>query len=78
MEIPLTPESEQLIRSKVRSGEYPSASEVVSMALRLLEEREHGAAPVFAEPHGQPVELPRWSGKALGSLRRAEIYPGND
>lgn len=40
MEVPLTPELESLIRSKVESGCYPSAGEVVGEALRLLEERD--------------------------------------
>lgn len=40
MNISLTPELEQLIKQKVESGMYHSASEVVRDALRLLEERE--------------------------------------
>jgi antitoxin ParD1/3/4 len=40
MTISLTPELEQFIQKKVESGLYPSASEVVHEALRLLEERD--------------------------------------
>ncbi len=40
MNVSLTPELEQLIHRKVRTGVYLSASEVVSEALRLLEERD--------------------------------------
>lgn len=40
MDVPLTPELERLIRSKVDSGQYGSASEVVSDALRLLAEQD--------------------------------------
>ncbi len=40
MNIPLTPEPEQLIHGKVESGLYPSAGEVVREALRLLDERD--------------------------------------
>jgi antitoxin ParD1/3/4 len=40
MNISLTPELEQFVESTVKSGRYPSATEVVIAALRLLEERE--------------------------------------
>ena len=40
MNVSLTPELEQLIHTKVESGLYLSASEVVREALRLLEERD--------------------------------------
>jgi antitoxin ParD1/3/4 len=41
MNVSLTPELEQLVRQKVDSGRYLSASEVVREGLRLLEERDH-------------------------------------
>jgi antitoxin ParD1/3/4 len=40
MNVNLTPQLEQLVRSKVNSGMYTSASEVVREALRLLEEQD--------------------------------------
>jgi antitoxin ParD1/3/4 len=40
MNISLTPELEQLVNSRVRSGRYASASEVIREGLRLLEEQE--------------------------------------
>jgi antitoxin ParD1/3/4 len=40
MNVNLTPELEQLVQSKVKSGRYNSASEVVREALRLLEQRD--------------------------------------
>ena len=40
MNVSLTPELEQLVQDKVKSGLYLSASEVVREALRLLEERD--------------------------------------
>ena len=40
MNVSLTPELEQLVHEKVKSGRYLSASEVVREALRLLEERD--------------------------------------
>jgi antitoxin ParD1/3/4 len=40
MNVRLTPELERLVQTKVKSGHYNSASEVVREALRLLEERD--------------------------------------
>lgn len=40
MNVNLTPELEELVRSKVTSGMYASASEVVREALRLMEEQD--------------------------------------
>lgn len=40
MNVSLTPELEQFVHSKVKSGRYLSASEVIREALRLLEERD--------------------------------------
>lgn len=40
MNVSLTPELESMIHSKVQSGLYNSASEVVREALRLLEEQD--------------------------------------
>jgi antitoxin ParD1/3/4 len=40
MNVNLTPQLEELVRSKVASGLYTSASEVVRDALRLMEEKD--------------------------------------
>ena len=40
MNVSLTPQLEQLVHDKVKSGRYLSASEVVREGLRLLEERD--------------------------------------
>ena len=40
MNVNLTPQLEELVRSKVASGLYTSASEVVREALRLMEEQD--------------------------------------
>jgi antitoxin ParD1/3/4 len=41
MNVHLTPELEQLVHKKVKTGRYNSASEVVREALRLLEGHDH-------------------------------------
>ena len=41
MNINLTPQLEAMVREKVASGLYGSASEVVREALRLMEEQDH-------------------------------------
>lgn len=40
MNINLTPQLEEMVRQKVTSGMYSSASEVVREALRLMEEKD--------------------------------------
>jgi antitoxin ParD1/3/4 len=40
MNVNLTPQLEELVRSKVASGMYTSASEVVREALRLMDEHD--------------------------------------
>jgi antitoxin ParD1/3/4 len=40
MNVSLTPELEQIINSKVQSGLYNSASEVVRVGIRLLQQRD--------------------------------------
>ena len=41
MNINLTPQLEEMVRQKVTSGMYTSASEVVREALRLMDEKDH-------------------------------------
>jgi antitoxin ParD1/3/4 len=47
MNVSLTPELEQYIRTKVESGRYLSASEVVREALRLLEQKDEQLEALF-------------------------------
>jgi antitoxin ParD1/3/4 len=49
MNINLTPQLEELVRQKVNSGLYNSASEVVREALRLLEEQDRVKAARLEE-----------------------------
>ena len=46
MNVHLTPELEQLVQNKVKTGRYNSASEVMREALRLMEERDLAKAEV--------------------------------
>src|SRR5260370_10677258 len=49
MNVSLTPELEKFVSTKVESGRYNSASEVVREALRLLEEHELARAAQLAD-----------------------------
>ena len=40
MDVHLTPDLEKIVQSKLQSGGYHSASEVISEALRVLEQRD--------------------------------------
>jgi antitoxin ParD1/3/4 len=71
MNVSLTPELEQFVQTKVESGRYNSASEVVREALRLLEDHEQARAAQLAEFN---QEL----GRRLASLDRGEkVNPAN-
>jgi antitoxin ParD1/3/4 len=65
MNVSLTPELEQFVSTKVDSGRYNSASEVVREALRLLEEHDQARA-------SQVTEFNRELGRRLASLDRGE------
>ena len=49
MNVSLTPELEDFVNSKVRTGRYNSASEVVREALRVLEEYDQARQVQLAE-----------------------------
>ncbi len=65
MNVSLTPELEEFVGTKVSSGRYNSASEVVREALRLLEEHDQARA-------AQLTEFNRELGRRLASLDRGE------
>jgi len=71
MAIHLTPEFEQLIENKVRSGSYKSASEVITEALRLLEQRDR----VFAV---NKDDLRSHIEQGWQSAQRGELVDGDD
>lgn len=65
MNVSLTPELDKFVSSKVESGRYTSASEVVREALRLLEQHDRARSTQIAAFN---QEL----GSRLASLDRGE------
>jgi antitoxin ParD1/3/4 len=63
MNINLTPQLEELVRTKVASGMYTSASEVVREALRLMDEQDRLRA-VKLEQLREDIRQGRTSGAA--------------
>ncbi|MDD2901120.1 MAG: type II toxin-antitoxin system ParD family antitoxin [Syntrophales bacterium] len=82
MNISLTPQLEELVRKKVESGRYGSASEVMRAALRLLEERDRLQSLRLEElreeirkglASGEPTPLNVEEIKARGRKRLADV-----
>ena len=80
MNISLTPQLEKMVKTKVASGLYGSASEVLREALRLLEERDRIHAMRIEELRaeikkglnsGEPTPLDVAAIKARGRKRLA-------
>ena len=73
MNVNLTPQLEELVRAKVASGLYGSASEVVQDALRLMSERDQRREELRAELRrgldSGPSE--QWDADALKQQARA-------
>ena len=61
MNVSLTPQLEEQIRQRIRSGRYSTASEVVREALRLFEKQElaAGSQPGFTWNNTDPDRLPQ-------------------
>lgn len=70
MNVSLTPELEELVHERVRSGRYTSASEVVREALRLLIDRDEVRRARLDEIRGKVDE-------GLQSLERGEARDGD-
>ena len=66
MNVSLTPELENFVETKVNSGRYTSASEVVREALRLLEEQDSARA-------AQLIQFNEELARRLASLDRGEF-----
>jgi antitoxin ParD1/3/4 len=71
MNVHLTPELEQLVQRKVKTGRYNSASEVIREALRLMEERDHLLK-------FRKEELSKKIAAGLDALRRGEGVDGEE
>lgn len=71
MNVSLTPELEEMIHERVRSGRYTSASEVVREALRLLVDRDELRQLRLEEIRGKVAE-------GLDSLDRGEGRDGDE
>jgi antitoxin ParD1/3/4 len=69
MNVSLTPELEKLVASKVESGRYQSASEVIREGLRLLDDQDR-----LRELHLSEVKKKIQTG--LDQLNRGEGIPG--
>jgi antitoxin ParD1/3/4 len=77
MNISLTPKLEQFIRTKVESGRYLSASEVVREALRLLEHKDKRLEELHVEiqkglnsGRSEPLNIEATKAKARKRQRR--------
>ncbi len=73
MNVKLTPQREAMVREKIESDLYNSASEVVDEALRLMEERDRLQCLRTALAVGQE-QLDRGEGRLYGPELRAEIH----
>jgi antitoxin ParD1/3/4 len=71
MNISLTPELEQMVDDRVKSGRYASASEVIREGLRLLEEQEQLKQQRLGDVR-RKIDL------ALEQLDRGEGIPGHE
>jgi antitoxin ParD1/3/4 len=71
LNVSLTPELSELIESRVRSGKYQTASEVVREGLRLLEARDRARVETAEELEAE-IEL------GLDQLRRGERVDGEE
>jgi antitoxin ParD1/3/4 len=56
MNVNLTPQLEELVRVKVESGRYNSASEVVREALRLMQDQDRLREAQIAELRGEVLK----------------------
>ncbi len=78
MNINLTPKLEEMVREKVASGLYTSASEVVREALRLMDEKDRMRAAKLAQLRQDVQEgldsgpATTWDAEAIKQAGRAK------
>ncbi|MGB7759277.1 MAG: type II toxin-antitoxin system ParD family antitoxin [Bryobacteraceae bacterium] len=70
MNVSLTPELERFVQSRVASGLFQTASEVVREGLRLLEEREQAREAALAEIRAR-------IGRGVEQADRGELLDGD-
>jgi antitoxin ParD1/3/4 len=87
MNINLTPHLEDIVKQKVTSGLYASASEVIREALRLMEEQDHARAVKLEQLRqdireglnsGEPTPWNPEEIKREGRKRRAARTPSKE
>ena len=71
MHVSLTPHLEELVRDKVKSGLYNSASEVVREALRLMEDRDR-VREMRLEDLRKEIQI------GIDQIERGEVTPGEE
>jgi len=71
LNVSLTPELEKFVESRVKSGRYQTASEVVREALRLLEAHEQDRAEAL-------VELRAKLKRGMEQAERGEVRDGEE
>jgi antitoxin ParD1/3/4 len=69
MNVTLTPEQESLVRQKVSSGRYRDTSEVIALALRLLDQQDR-TWELGAESLREEIEV------GLEQARGGQLVPG--
>jgi antitoxin ParD1/3/4 len=70
LNVSLTPELEQFVQSRVASGLYQTASEVIREGLRLLEERERARETALEELRAKIR-------RGIGQADRGELLDGD-
>ena len=73
LNVSLTPQLEKFVESRVKSGRYQTASEVVREALRLLELQEQKRASEYAE-----LKRELQSAAAEAEAPGAKFYSGEE
>jgi antitoxin ParD1/3/4 len=70
MDLPLTPELEAFIASRVASGQYDTPVDVISAGLRLLKERDHDREAGLEDLRASIRE-------GIDQADRGELIPGD-